>query len=78
MIARSIVRAAAPAPRALRAFSSSVAQQRTPSIADVSPNGVESFNAKQKEFRENLVKAQQEKAASMSGTSLPVPDCIIH
>lgn len=32
-------------------------------MADVSPAGVESFNAKQKEFRENLVKAQQEREA---------------
>ncbi|KAI1181643.1 NIPSNAP family protein [Nemania serpens] len=63
MLSRSIARAAAPIPRSLRAFSSTVAQQRTPSIADVSPAGVESFNAKQKEFRENLVKAQQEREA---------------
>ncbi|TRX93954.1 hypothetical protein FHL15_005032 [Xylaria flabelliformis] len=63
MIARSIARAAAPIPRSIRAFSLTVAQQRTPSLADVSPTGVDSFNAKQKEFRENLVKAQQEREA---------------
>ncbi|KAI1162055.1 NIPSNAP-domain-containing protein [Nemania serpens] len=67
MISRGIARAAAPIPRALRAFSSTAVQQRTPSIADVSPAGVESFNARQKEFRENLVKAQQEREASRSG-----------
>lgn len=43
-------------------------------MADISPNAVESFNAKQKEFRENLVKAQQEKEASRFGTLLPSPD----
>ncbi|KAI1112110.1 NIPSNAP-domain-containing protein [Nemania sp. NC0429] len=63
MIARGIARAAAPLPRALRAFGSTAAQRRTPSMADVSPDGVESFNARQKEFRENLVKAQQEREA---------------
>ncbi|KAI1155437.1 NIPSNAP family protein [Nemania diffusa] len=63
MLSRGITRAAAPMPRFLRAFSSTVTQQRTPSLADVSPNGVESFNSRQKEFRENLVKAQQEREA---------------
>jgi hypothetical protein len=72
MFARSIARVAAPVPRTLRAFSSTAVQYRTPSIADISPDGVESFNAKQKEFRENLVKAQQEREASMSGTFLPI------
>ncbi len=78
MIARGIARVAAPIPRSLRAFSSTVAQQRTPSLADVSPAGVESFNSKQKEFRENLVKAQQEREASTSGTFLPVPDYMMY
>ncbi|KAI1823772.1 NIPSNAP family protein [Xylaria intraflava] len=63
MFARSIARVTAPLPRTLRAFSSTAAQRRTPSIADVTPAGVESFNSKQKEFRENLVKAQQERDA---------------
>ncbi|KAI1421785.1 NIPSNAP family protein [Xylaria sp. FL1777] len=63
MIARGIARVAAPIPRSLRAFSSTAVQQRTPSLADVSPTGVSSFNSKQKEFRENLVKAQQEREA---------------
>ncbi|KAI0458193.1 NIPSNAP-domain-containing protein [Xylaria acuta] len=67
MIARGIARAAAPIPRSLRVFSSTAAQQRTPTIGDISPTGVDSFNSKQKEFRENLVKAQQEREASMSG-----------
>jgi len=63
MFARSIARVAAPVPRTLRTFGSTAVQYRTPSIADISPDGVESFNAKQKEFRENLVKAQQEREA---------------
>ncbi|KAI8632717.1 NIPSNAP-domain-containing protein [Xylariaceae sp. FL1651] len=63
MFARRIARAAAPIPRSLRAFSSTAAQQRTPSIVDITPNGVDSFNSKQKEFREDLVRAQQEREA---------------
>lgn len=75
MFARGITRAAAPIPRAtLRAFSSTAAQHRTPSMADVKPGGVGAFNQKQKEFRENLVKAEQERQASMSGTFSPIPE----
>ncbi|KAH9883366.1 hypothetical protein F4778DRAFT_390966 [Xylariomycetidae sp. FL2044] len=65
MFTRRIVRAATTTPRALRAFSSTAAQQRTPSICDITPEGVSSFNAKQKEFREQLVKQQEEREASM-------------
>ncbi|KAI1324578.1 NIPSNAP family protein [Xylariaceae sp. FL0255] len=63
MFTRNIVRAAAPIPRSIRAFTSTAVQQRYPTLADVTPQGVESFNAKQKEFRESLVKAQQEREA---------------
>ncbi|KAI1263411.1 NIPSNAP family protein [Xylariaceae sp. FL1019] len=65
MLTRSLARVAAPASRSLRAFSSTAIQMRTPSMADITPAGVDSFNAKQKEFRESLVKAQQEKEAKL-------------
>ncbi|KAI0119858.1 NIPSNAP-domain-containing protein [Daldinia grandis] len=65
MFSRSLVRVvAAGSPRSLRAFSSTAASQRTPTLADITPEGVDSFNSKQKEFREQLVKAHQEREAS--------------
>lgn len=63
MLTRRIARAAVAAPRSLRAFSSTAAAQRTPILADITPEGVDSFNSRQKEFREQLVKAQQEREA---------------
>ncbi|OTA97569.1 hypothetical protein M434DRAFT_7788 [Hypoxylon sp. CO27-5] len=64
MLTRPIVRAAVLAPRSLRAFSSTAATRRTPTLAEITPEGVDSFNARQKEFREQLVKAQREREAS--------------
>ncbi|KAI1641532.1 hypothetical protein F4809DRAFT_587132 [Biscogniauxia mediterranea] len=69
MLTRRIARAAVAAPRSLRAFGSTAAQQRAPSIADIAPDDVDSFNAKQKGFREQLVKAQQEREASRFSSS---------
>ncbi|KAI1204894.1 NIPSNAP-domain-containing protein [Annulohypoxylon truncatum] len=69
MFTRRIARAAVVAPRSLRAFSSTAANQRTPILADITPDGVDSFNSKQKDFREQLVKAQQEREASRSTTT---------
>ncbi|KAI1408276.1 NIPSNAP-domain-containing protein [Hypoxylon sp. FL1857] len=69
MFTRRIARAAVSAPRSLRAFSSTAVAQRTPTLADITPEGVESFNARQKEFREQLVKAQQEREASRFTTT---------
>ncbi|KAI8957478.1 NIPSNAP-domain-containing protein [Daldinia sp. FL1419] len=70
MFSRRLVRAAAVgAPRSLRAFSSTAASQRTPTLADITPEGVDSFNAKQKEFREQLVKVQREREASRFKTN---------
>lgn len=64
MLTRSFARAAVAAPRSLRAFSASAAQQKVPSMSDITLDQVESFNAKQKVFREKLVKMQQEKEES--------------
>ncbi|KAI0003970.1 NIPSNAP-domain-containing protein [Xylariaceae sp. FL0662B] len=63
MLTRRFARVAVAAPRSLRAFSSTATPQRTPSVADITPEGVDSFNARQKEFREQLVKAQREREA---------------
>ncbi|XDG07515.1 hypothetical protein ABKA04_007130 [Annulohypoxylon sp. FPYF3050] len=69
MFTRRIARAAVVAPRSLRAFSSTAANQRTPILADITPEGVDSFNSRQKDFREQLVKAQQEREASRFTTT---------
>ena len=44
-----------------RALSTKTAQQRSPSIADITPDGAPKFDAKQKEFREGLRAAQKAK-----------------
>lgn len=64
MLTRRIARAAVAAPRSLRAFSSTATVQRSPVLADITPDGVSTFNTRQKEFREHLVKAQREREAS--------------
>ncbi|KAI2634991.1 NIPSNAP-domain-containing protein [Hypomontagnella submonticulosa] len=71
MLTRRIARAAVAAPRSLRAFSSTVANQRTPVIGDIVPEDVDTFNTRQKEFREQLFKAQQEREASRFNRSPP-------
>ncbi|RYP74032.1 hypothetical protein DL771_003221 [Monosporascus sp. 5C6A] len=45
----------------MRPFGSTAAQYRTPSLADVTADDVETFNAKQKKFREQLAEAQKQK-----------------
>lgn len=82
MLSRRLARAATAAatPRsALRMFSNSaiVASRKTPALADIVPDNVESFNSKQKTFREQLVAAQKERDASgsfSSPSSTPVPE----
>ena len=44
-----------------RAFSTTATHQRTPSLADVTPSGAPTFDARQKEFREGLRAAQKAK-----------------
>lgn len=80
MFSRQLARAATTAatPRtAVRMFSSSsvAAKNKTPSLADIVPDTdeVESFNSKQKTFREQLVAAQKERDAS-GFLSSPSPD----
>lgn len=68
MFSRQLARTAtvAATPRSVvRMFSNSsiAASNKTPSIADIVPQDVESFNSKQKTFREQLVAAQKERDA---------------
>ncbi|KAI0172591.1 NIPSNAP-domain-containing protein [Hypoxylon sp. FL1284] len=67
MLTRRLARAAVAAPRSLgavRAFGSTAANQSKPTLADITPEGVDSFNSRQKDFREQLAKAQQDREAS--------------
>jgi hypothetical protein len=60
----------------LRPFTSSSIirdSARTPSIGDITPDGAETFNARQKEFRENLEAARKQKEQADS-QSLATPE----
>ncbi|KEY68007.1 hypothetical protein S7711_09786 [Stachybotrys chartarum IBT 7711] len=71
MLGRHLARTAVGASRSgVRALSSSAPfQSKTPSMGDInpSPSSVESFNEKQKAFREQLVEAQKERGARAFG-----------
>ncbi|MCJ1383642.1 hypothetical protein MMC17_006756 [Xylographa soralifera] len=59
----------------LRAFSSSAPYPKTPSLADITPNGAAAFDARQKEFRDSVRAAQQAKEqqdSQLVNTSTPV------
>ena len=47
--------------RLSRSFSISLAHQKTPSLADITPDGAPAFDARQKEFRDALKAAQKAK-----------------
>ena len=61
MLTRRLVSASPNPSFLLRTFTTSAAQQKSPSIADVTPNGASAFDARQKKFREGLKKAQKAK-----------------
>ncbi|KFH42184.1 Protein NipSnap-like protein [Hapsidospora chrysogenum ATCC 11550] len=67
MLCRNITRVAATTPRSgVRALSSTAMQQSSaPSMGDINPSrtAVDSFNKKQKAFREQLLEAQKEREA---------------
>ena len=44
-----------------RSFTTSVVHPKSPSLADITPNGAPSFDARQKEFRDSVKAAQQAK-----------------
>ncbi|RJE18178.1 Nipsnap family [Aspergillus sclerotialis] len=58
MLAPRLVR---PASLLVRPFSSSTVVHRAPSIRDITPDSAAEFNARQKEFRENLEVARKQK-----------------
>ncbi|TVY39486.1 Protein NipSnap-like protein [Lachnellula subtilissima] len=58
----------------LRAFtSSSTSFKRSPALSDITPEGVSSFDAKQKEFRERLADQSKKKEAAASQSAEPSP-----
>lgn len=69
MLAPRLVR---PASLLARPFSSSSKLYRAPSIRDLTPDSATEFNARQKEFRENLEKARKEKEQQESQSEAPV------
>lgn len=53
---------------AIRTFASTAACSRSPSLADVTPDGLQAFDAKKKEFRQRVAELQKKKqATSQSG-----------
>ena len=69
MFSRQVSRAATRAvPRStLRTFASTADRCRAPALADVTPNTVDQFNTKQREFREQLIEAQKKRAERKLG-----------
>jgi len=61
MLTRRLLRNGKCSPTFLRPFTTSNPHQRTPSLADVTPNGAAAFDVRQKEFREGLKAAQRKK-----------------
>ncbi|KAI9879027.1 MAG: hypothetical protein M1830_009826 [Pleopsidium flavum] len=61
MLTRRLLWSTKCSPAFLRTFTTSTAHQRSPALADVTPEGAPSFDARQKEFREGLKAAQQKK-----------------
>ncbi|KAK2736187.1 hypothetical protein FQN57_000861 [Myotisia sp. PD_48] len=66
MLAPRFLRSAAPSKLALRSFTSSCSHFRSPSIRDITPDNAAEFNARQKEFRDNLEAARKRKAEQES------------
>lgn len=55
------------APRNLsRTFASTSSLSRAPALADITPDGVSAFDAKQKAFRERIAEQQKKEASSLS------------
>jgi hypothetical protein len=50
----------------IRTFASTTALCRIPALADITPEGVKSFDAKQKEFRERIAEQSKKKEPSQS------------
>jgi hypothetical protein len=52
-----------------RVFSTSIPLQRSPALADITPEGVTSFDAKQKEFRARVAAQSKKKVVDISTSS---------
>ena len=59
-----------PAFAAVRPFSTTSAACRSPSIRDITPHNAAEFDARQKEFRENLEKAARKKKQEQESQSV--------
>ena len=80
MLSRRLLLSTTPASSIVRSFSTSVSLHKAPSLADVTPNGASSFDARQHEFRESQraalkAKEQQDsqfvKSSERASTSSP-------
>ncbi|KAM3079845.1 hypothetical protein ACMFMF_003266 [Clarireedia jacksonii] len=60
MLTRRFVRSSVTS-QLFRAFTTSASLSRTPSISDITPQGVTSFDAKQKEFRDRIAEQSRKK-----------------
>ncbi|KAH8686024.1 hypothetical protein BGZ60DRAFT_365167 [Tricladium varicosporioides] len=71
MFARRILKPSSLSPQStlLRSFTTTASLSRTPALSDVTPEGVKSFDAKQKEFRERMADEFKKKEASASQSS---------
>jgi len=81
MFARRLVKSSSPlsSPSSLlRPFTSTTTRCRTPAIADITPEGVTSFDAKQKEFRERLAEQSKRKESSQSSSENRNAHAIFH
>ena len=61
MLTRRLASRLQPSSNLNRALSTTTTQQRSPSLADITPDGAPNFDARQKEFREGLRAAQKAK-----------------
>ena len=54
----------------IRGFASTATRCRSPALADITPEGVASFDAKQKEFRQRIADQSRKKEASQSQANI--------
>jgi hypothetical protein len=75
MFARRLIKSSSsltsPSSTILRTFSTSTPLLRSPALADITPEGISSFEAAQKEFRERLAEQARQKAEASRSTPSP-------
>jgi hypothetical protein len=72
MFARRLVKSSSSASNLIRSLSSTTSLCRTPVLADITPDGVKSFDAKQKDFRERMAAESKMKEQSQSQKTNPL------